>query len=107
VLDGGIPVDVDVEEDVAIEEDVPVEEDIEVVKEEEAELVDCCCGGVDTVLSLCVAESPPPTPPPMAPPNTRSTTANTIQNVRVASPQMRRDGVEGNSYGGASFFSGW
>jgi hypothetical protein len=90
VLDGGIPVEVDVEEDVAVEENV------EVVEEEEAELVDCGWKeGVDTLLSLCAAESPPPTPPPIAAPNTTSTSTKAIQNVRVKSPQMRGD-AEGN-----------
>jgi len=43
-----MPVDVDVEEDVAAEEAV---EEVE-VEEEGAELVDCSCGGVDTLLSF-------------------------------------------------------
>jgi len=96
VLDGGIPVEVDVEEDIVVEEDVAVEEDVGVVEEEETELVDCRCKeGVDTLLSLCAAESPPPTPPPIAAPNTTSTSTKAIQNVRIKSPQMRGD-AEGN-----------
>jgi hypothetical protein len=97
VLNGVIAEDVEVAEDVDAEEDVAVEEDVEVAEEEETGLVDCCCWGVGTFLSLCAAESPPPTPPPIAAPNTTSTSANAIQNVRVESPHMRGVDVPGSS----------
>ncbi len=89
--------DVDVEEEVEV-----VEEEEDEEEEEEATPVDCCCEGSDTLLSLCAAESPPATPPPMAAPNTTKRSTSNIQNVRVASPQMRDDDV-----GGTSWLSGW
>ena len=85
MLDGGIPVGADVGDDVRVVEG-----------EEETELVDCFCMELDALLSLRAAESPPPTPPPIAAPNTTSTNANTIQNIRVESPQIQAEDVEGN-----------
>jgi hypothetical protein len=97
VLEGGIPVDVDVEADVEV-----VEGGVKVVEEEEeATPVDCCCVGVDTLLPLCAAESPPATPPAIAPPNSTTRRASTMQNVRVANPQMRDDDV-GDSSGASA-----
>lgn len=78
VLNGNAPVVVEVPDERVVEEDIEATEGAGV-------RFDC----VGVLLSLCDAESPPPTPPPTAAPSTTSAIANAVQNARGESPHMR------------------